>query len=98
MNKQCITYEYQPHVITVIESNEASFVKQISNIEVAKETVQVIYEGNKTTVILADGTKAYTKCSPLDNFDSEIGLEIAFNRASIKRLTKKIKQLSKSNN
>jgi hypothetical protein len=95
MNKNCITYEYQPHIVTVIESHEGTFVKQISNIEMAKETFQVIYEGNKTTVIFSDGTKAYTKCSPEDYFDSEVGLEIAFNRASIKRLKKKIRQLSK---
>jgi hypothetical protein len=91
MSKEELVFDYQPYVQTIVELKS----NQVSNVEVEKDTIKLIYEDNRTTVILSDGTKAHAKCSPEDNFDEDIGKDIAFYRAFIKQYKKKIKQLSK---
>jgi hypothetical protein len=56
---------------------------------------KVIYNGDATIVILADGTKGIAKRDPEDKYDIQIGHDIAFNRARIKQLQKENKQLAK---
>ena len=59
------------------------------------EKLRVIYNGNRTVVLLEDGTKGTAKCSDEDDFDKERGLNIAYRRAKIRQMTKELKQLCK---
>lgn len=59
------------------------------------EDCKVIRNDKVTVVILSDGTKGVSKCLPEDSYDEEKGFEIAYTKAQIKSLTKKLKKLSK---
>jgi hypothetical protein len=56
---------------------------------------RVIHSGNRTIVILDDGSKGISKCSPDDKYDKLKGIKIAYNRAKIKSLEKELKKLYK---
>lgn len=56
---------------------------------------KVIHSGNRTIVILDDGTKGISKCSPEDEYNKLKGIKIAYTRAKIKSLQKELKRLCK---
>ncbi len=59
-----------------IEEAEVQFVEV--NVPVL---AQVIYSGNRTVVILPDGSKGIAKCCFEDVFNKKIGHELALGRA-----------------
>lgn len=62
---------------------------------VTKENNKVIRNGLATIVILSDGSKGVSKCLPYDQYNAELGYEIALTKAQIKSLNKKLKKLSR---
>lgn len=58
---------------------------------------KVIYENNKTIVVLENGIAGIAKCNSNDKFSRQIGYDIAVSRATIKSLENDIKKLTKSN-
>lgn len=58
------------------------------------EIYKVIYQGRKTIVILEDGSKGVSKCSPYDMYSLQKGHDIAHKRAKIRQLQKQIDELS----
>lgn len=61
---------------------------------VLENGTRVIRNDAATIVILPDGNKGVSKCLPEDEYDAELGYEIALTKAEIKSLTKKLKKLS----
>jgi hypothetical protein len=61
----------------------------------SKPSYKAIYQGNKTIIILADGSKGVSKCSPEDKYDLQKGHDIAMVRAKMKSLVKELKKLRK---
>lgn len=65
-------------------------------VELVKEsTHKAIYNNRTVIVILDDGSKGISKCSPDDEYNSLKGLEIANLRAYIKKAQKDLKKLLK---
>jgi len=65
------------------------------NTVIEKDDYKVILNDRVTVVILSDGSKGIAKCLPEDEYDQQKGIEIAFTKAQIKSLNKKLKKLSK---
>ncbi|MEG1009283.1 MAG: hypothetical protein RSF67_05665 [Clostridia bacterium] len=59
------------------------------------EALKVIVSGKTTIVILEDGTKGRSKCHEEDSFNKELGFDIAYTRATIRSLEKKLKRMIK---
>jgi hypothetical protein len=60
-----------------------------------KDGIKTIRHDRATIVILEDGNKGVAKCLPEDVYDEEKGYEIAYTKAMIKSLSKKLKRLCK---
>jgi hypothetical protein len=60
------------------------------------EKYKLIFNNDTTIVILNDGSKGIAKRNPIDNYDTQIGYEIAYCRAKIKSFEKEIKRISKN--
>lgn len=70
-------------------------VGQHVNEVLTKDDNKVIRNGMATIVILADGSKGVSKCLPEDEYDAELGYEIALTKAQIKSLSKKLRKLTR---
>lgn len=88
-----INYErvYQPFVTNYKDSNE----NKRDGFYIKSKSERVIHSGNRTIVILNDGSKGMAKCSPDDEYDKTKGIKIAYIRAKIKSLNKELKNLIK---
>lgn len=69
--------------------------KQYANEVSINDDIKVIRNGVATIVILPDGCKGVSKCLPEDEYNADLGYEIALTKAQIKSLNKKLKKLSK---
>lgn len=58
-------------------------------------SLDVIFNGNKTIVILDDGSKGIAKCLSTDKYDMNKGMDIAYTKAIIKYYEKKLENLTK---
>jgi hypothetical protein len=86
------TYEYLPYSININLFENDQFVKsQHQNYETEK--MKVVYTGNKTIVLLSDGSKGVARCNPEDKFDDKKGLDIAFYRAWMKKIEKRLEKI-----
>lgn len=61
-----------------------------------KKEYKVIYNDDITIVILSDGSKGVAKRNSTDQYCKQIGHDIAYNRAEIKRLRKEIDRISRT--
>jgi hypothetical protein len=87
-------YEYEPYSIPATKRIHGSVVDKFE-VHDSGVVFKVIQNGRATIVILDDGSKGVSKCCPLDTYDEDKGLDIAWKRAWIKRLQKEVKVLAK---
>lgn len=76
---------FEPHIESFHENNTS----------VDAEGIKCIRNGTVTIVILPDGSKGISKCLPEDTYDQKKGYEIAYTKAKMKSLNKKLKTLVK---
>lgn len=69
-------------------ANNVTFVE-------VKDGIRTIRNGKVTVVILPNGTKGVSKCMEEDTYDAQIGYEIAYRKAIVKKLQKELKGLCK---
>lgn len=86
-------YEKLPHNTNNIVRNDSGDIIDVQTITTEIEKHKVIYNGLTTIVILQDGTKGVSKCSPEDTYDKNKGYEIASHRAKIKQLQNRVDKL-----
>lgn len=70
-------------------------VKENKIFDTTHDVKKVIRNGQVTVVILRDGSKGKSKCLPEDTYDADLGYEIAYTRAQIKSLSRKLKRLTR---
>lgn len=89
-------YRVLPHTFNSIITNPDGSLVQEQFIQQSESSHKVIYNyGDRTTVvILEDGTKGVAKCNPSDEFDINRGYTIAKYRADIKKMEKRIQEIS----
>jgi hypothetical protein len=88
-------YKKLPYTFNaIVEDDKGNFVES-QIISGNADEYKVIYDGDKTVVILKDGTVGISKRDPDDVYDIHIGAQLAFNRAKIKQIQKQIKDLEK---
>lgn len=85
-------YEIFPYIHNGIVSMNGEIIDRQSYTK-ESNTYKVIYDGNKTIVILKDGTRGIAKRDPKDRYDKFLGEKIAHKRANIKSLNKELKKL-----
>lgn len=94
----------QPEVKEFVYAEVRQYFTEKSNLKddvksdyfrIREKKERVIHSGNRTIVILDDGSKGISKCSPEDTYDKLTGIKIAYNRAKIKSLQKQLKNLIK---
>lgn len=88
-------YEKQPYVYNTLLKRPNGEIFQTQSVKKEKSTYKVIYNGLTTIVIFEDGTKGIAKCDPKEKWNQQIGHDIAFIRANIKKLEKELKELVK---
>jgi hypothetical protein len=98
------SYVSEPEVKEFVYAEVRQYFTEKSNLEedirkdyfrIREKKEHVIHHGNRTIVILDDGSKGIAKCSPEDTYDKLTGIKIAYHRAKIKSLEKELKKLTK---
>jgi hypothetical protein len=78
-----------PRTIKVRKDDKVISVQE-SNVPAIDYTIT--YDGLKTTCILADGSKGVVKCMDTDEWEQQIGHDLAFWKARIKFYERKIEE------
>jgi hypothetical protein len=89
-------YRNLPSTFNSIITNPDGSLIQEQFIQNSESSHKVIYNyaDRTTVVILEDGTKGVARCNPTDEFDISRGYLIAKYRADIKKMQKRIRELS----
>lgn len=87
--------EYFEYVPQIVETELPEQVTEVFVYEPEEEEVRVIYNNRATVVILEDGSRGVSKCLPEDEYDADLGFDIAYTRAKIKQLQKDLKTYTK---
>jgi hypothetical protein len=87
-------HEVLPYSFNAIVMNPRGEIIRKQHVKGESQKYKVIYNENTTIVILPDGTKGVAWRNPKDPYNRQIGHDIAFNRAKIKRLQKEIEKIS----
>lgn len=87
-------FDFMPFINNYLYLDENNRVNIMSETD-KKMSFRREVTGKKVVVILEDGTKGQSKCSPEDDFDLKRGTDIAFYRAMIKHQSKFLRKLTK---
>lgn len=95
-DQEVYIFEILPHSYnSVITKPNGSLVEK-QHLKDDGSTYRLICNGDVTIVILSDGSKGITKKNSSDRYDAQVAHDIAYMRANIISLEKKIKEVSKT--
>ena len=94
-DKIIFKYRILPHQIVWevidVKTKETTY----ETVDANEQSLKLIIDNDRTTVIFDDGSKGSTKCLPTDEYNIEKGKDIAYKYALIEVLKKEIEELVK---
>ena len=94
-NKTIYTYKLLPRNICWTIENTKNGKITYEDVIAKEQSFKLIIDGNRTTVILNDGSKGTTKCLPTDEYNFKKGEDIAYLKALVKSIENRIEELVK---
>jgi len=94
-NKTVYKYKLFPRTAYWVVENIKTGDTTYEPFNIAEQSLKLIVDGDRITVIFDDGSKGSTKCLPTDKYDFEKGRQIAYKYALIEVLKKEIEELVK---
>jgi len=95
LDKTVYKYKLFPRTVYWVVENIKTGENTYEPFNIAEQSLKLIVDGDRTTVIFDDGSKGSTKCLPTDKYDFEKGRKIAYKYALIELLKKEIKEMIK---
>ncbi|MHB0943388.1 hypothetical protein ACYCSU_17200 [Paenibacillus sp. ALE1] len=89
-------HQILPYTVNSIVKTPKGEIIQEQLIRGSRKGYKVVYNGDKTIVILSDGSKGIAKRNPNDPYNIQIGHDIAHARAIIKQQEKEIEDITKN--
>jgi len=94
-DKQVYKYKLYPRTAYWVVENIKTGDTTYEPFNIAEQSLKLIVDGDRITVIFDDGSKGSTKCLPTDKYDFEKGRKIAYKYALIEVLKKELEELVK---
>ena len=94
-NKTVYKYKLYPRTAYWVVENIKTGDTTYEPFNIAEQSLKLIVDGDRITVIFDDGSKGSTKCLPTDKYDFEKGRKIAYKYALIEVLKKELEELVK---
>jgi len=94
-DKEVYKYKLFPRIAYWVVENIKTGENTYEPFNIAEQSLKLIVDGDRTTVIFDDGSKGSTKCLSTDKYDFKKGRKIAYKYALIEVLKKEIEELVK---